>query len=469
MAVETADVIVLGAGVAGLTVAHTLLRETASILCLESFDRVGGNHRSYNIGDYTFDIGSIVLDGNAPLFSYFAGVRDMCVPFNLDIQRVAPGGHVRGYPFEIGEAFGGNPLTALANAASLLAGRLVSGVPKNVEDYCIHVIGRRLYEGLGLRTYVERFHGLPADVIDVRFAEQRMQFVTREARLGHVVAQVARAARDRLAGRTRGRSQFAALVRPRAGFEALYGAVRDSLAQRGARFGFSVVPQRIRKRDGRFEVETDCGVFSADRIVSTLPINIALELIGACPEYRLLSTSLLTLFVSFSGARGFAAPVLYNFDAAGSWKRLTMHSDAYGRVGGREYFSLEFPFTASDIAKPEAAFEQFRQHVQPRGVFVGDLALEGSELTRNAYPVYVLGSNEALCRAMHAIEDFGIETVGRQGRFDYLPTISRVMAQVEERLRETRPTTSEFSNSEVADHPRPVEHDRSSRKRASKL
>jgi protoporphyrinogen oxidase len=455
MTIEAADVIVLGAGVAGLTATHTLLQETGDILCLETFDHVGGNHRSRNIGEYSFDIGSIVLDANAPLFSYFVGLRDLCVPFNMAIQRVAPRGRVRAYPFEIREAFGGNFFAAMANASSLLAGRLSRRAPKNVEDYCIHVIGRRLYEELGLKIYVERFHGLPADAIDVRFAEQRMQFVAKGARPDQIAAAIVRASRNWLAGRSEERASFAALVRPRAGFEALYGAVRDHLVQRGARFIFSVAPRTIRKCNGRFEIDTDRGVFSARRVVSTLPVNTILPLIGARTEDALLSSNLLTLFVSFSGARGFAAPILYNFDSAGYWKRLTMHSDAYGRVNAREYFSLEFPFTATGPPKCEDAFRHFRDHVQRSGIFAGDLALEGSELTRNAYPVYTLGSDEVLRRAMRTIEDFGIGTIGRQGRFDYLPTVGRVMTQVEQQLRPAPRTPSELSNHPEADRTDP--------------
>src|ERR1700682_4075212 len=48
-----------------------------------------------------------------------------------------------------------------------------------------------------------------------------------------------------------------------------------------------------------------------------------------------------SLFYSFSGERGFKESVLYNVSHAGAWKRLTVYSDFYGRVGGREFFAVE--------------------------------------------------------------------------------------------------------------------------------
>lgn len=430
---QTVDAIILGAGVAGLTAANRLLDDHADVLCLESFTHVGGNHRSRDIGGYTFDIGSIVLNSKFPLFRHFSGLEDICVPFQHRLQRVAPGGAVRAYPFELSEALGANPLTTLRNGASLIAGRLGGRAPGNVEDYCVRHLGWRLYRGLGLKTYIERFYGLPASEINLRFAETRMQFVAEGARLDQMIGKVVRAVKSRLTKTGPGDAPFSGLVRPRGGFEALYGAVQSQLAARGARFMFGVAMKSVRKANDGFIVDTDCGAFATKRVVSTIPVSAALALIDGGPERGLIMSDLMTLYISFAGARGFSAPVLYNFDAAGRWKRLTMHSDAYGRVDGREYFNVEIPFMNSAIPVAEDLFADFARHVGG-GVFDGDLKLEGADVTPGVYPAYTVGSDALLERALSRIEGFGLETVGRQGRFDYLPTIGHVMSQVEKEM-----------------------------------
>lgn len=434
-----ADAIVLGAGVAGLTVARALRSEHEHVLCLEAFNHVGGNHRSCDINGYTFDIGSIVFNPEHKLFRYFDGVAETCVPFVSLIQRVAPGGVVRLYPFELKEAMGGSPLGLLANVASLAAGRIGMRKPGNVEEVCIHLLGRRLYEGLGLKTYVERFYGLPADQINMRFAEQRMQFVTRDAKLHKIAGRLASSLGRRLSSKPADKEYpFHAMVRPRSGFETMYGVAQAQLERLGVRFEFGVQHISIRKAGGAFVVKTESGQYLARRVVSTIPVNETLRLIGCEAKAELRSSDLLTLYVSFEGQRNFNAPILYNFDVAGAWKRLTMHSDAYGRVDGREYFGVELPFMKADISGADQLFKDFARHVRASNAFLGDLRLEGRELTPNAYPAYTIGSDSVLAKAMTEIEGFGIETVGRQGRFDYLPTVMHVVDQVERELEAGR-------------------------------
>ena len=57
-----------------------------------------------------------------------------------------------------------------------------------------------------------------------------------------------------------------------------------------------------------------------------------------------------------------------------------------------------------------------------------------ADVSPGVYPAYTLGSDALLERALARIESFGLETVGRQGRFDYLPTIGHVMGQVEKEM-----------------------------------
>lgn len=429
---------VLGAGVAGLTAVDVALAQGESVLCLETFERVGGQHRSRTIGPYTFDNGTIIFYADFPLFERFPGVRAVCTPFPHTFQRVAPGGVVRAYPFESSEVFAGGPLATALNFASLARARMQRRPAANVEDFCVHAMGRRLYHSLGLRTFVERFYGLPAAQLELRFAEQRMAEISRSTRLGPMMGRLLRLLARRPAKDGYSAYREDGFARPQAGFAAMYRVVQAGLEANGAEFRCSVDLGAIRRERAGYVVACDGADIVCERVISTIPVNQALQLIGAEPEAALRSSDLLTLYVSFDGERSFEAPVLYNFDMKGSWKRLTLHSAAYGLGDGREYFSVEVPSASADAAHGEAEFAAFRAHVASSGVFRGDLRLEGCDVTHGAYPTFALGSSAARQRALARLEAFGLIACGRQGRFDYLPTTWHVMSQVDEELARAR-------------------------------
>ena len=55
--IDKPDFLVVGAGVAGLTFAHSVLGERRSAVVVERNDHVGGLARSYRYGDFLFDVG----------------------------------------------------------------------------------------------------------------------------------------------------------------------------------------------------------------------------------------------------------------------------------------------------------------------------------------------------------------------------------------------------------------------------
>jgi hypothetical protein len=176
----------------------------------------------------------------------------------------------------------------------------------------------------------------------------------------------------------------------------------------------------VRQVDDGYVVETAHGIVAATRVVSTIPLNRVTALCGIQME-QLPGVTLLSLFYSFVGERGFNESIVYNFSQHARWKRLTMYSDFYGQVDGRDYFGVEV--VADDtVLSTEAAAQEFRDHTAVNNLFRGDLRLEGGHVLTEAYPVYTGASNERAIQAVAELRAFGVESFGRQGAFRYQPT-----------------------------------------------
>ncbi len=427
------DAIVLGAGVSGLVAASLLIeRGFKSVIIVDTYQDVGGNHIDVKVGDYSFDIGTFIFQDDSPFLRHFPDLISLYTNISPTISRVTPAGSIHAYPISPGaEILAAGPLAWWRIGMSLLLGRLTRRSKRNAADFLHFWIGKRLAAITGVENYIRRFYGVPADQIDINFAEKRMGWISDAASLKKRLA--------RLMGYKDPWNTTQSFVRPQQGFAYLYTAAIDRIEKAGGVIRLGQDLQRIRRTSNNFVLSTSEGDIEANEIVSTIPLHNALALCDLPQAFSLPTLSLTTLLFSFEGKRGFDTYILYNFSDAGDWKRLTMSSDAYGLVAQREYFGVEVnhhDMTAaesSDVrAKRDA--EAFMADMQEKNLFIGDLRYEGYHELKNAYPVYVHGAAEQAAQAIAVLKNFGICSIGRQGGFDYLPTARQTTLVVEEAL-----------------------------------
>jgi protoporphyrinogen oxidase len=422
--------LILGAGVAGLTAAHEFVRRGDNVTIIDSFAQIGGSHRSFQIDGMTFDIGSIFFWTHYKLFEMFPACLEACVLARYATQRLNPAGRVSTYPFALSEVLGQPPLGLVRSALDYCGGRLSRQTPANAEEVCEQLFGQYLYRTLGLHNYMDRIYGIPAAQIDPLFVKKRMQFLIHAASLKGFGDRILRTFQVTALKKPDKRTMPRALVRPFGGFAELYQPARAQLERSGANFIFGAEIASIARDGAGFVVAGSFGREHFDQIVNTNPLDVIWPMIGKTRQLPIKYSPLQTLFISHAGPIGFSAPILYNFHDSGRWKRLTIHSDAYGLVGGRRYFSVEFPNCPPGQESPRVLFESFAASVKEFGLFGGDLNLHGHFLTDKAYPVYTIGVQGVLDAAFRELDELGIITVGRQGRFDYLPTSGLVAAAV---------------------------------------
>ncbi len=165
------SIVVVGAGVTGLTLAGELARAGCSAVLLEKSSFVGGLCRSFNYGSYTFDVGPHRLFSADPkLFKFFADVLD---------------GHAQAIPrassVYMNKRYLAWPLSPRSMAMlppSQLAACLLDLVrlrkspltqPETLKDYVIHSYGPTIYR-VFWEGYTKKFLGLPCENIDADWA-----------------------------------------------------------------------------------------------------------------------------------------------------------------------------------------------------------------------------------------------------------------------------------------------------------
>lgn len=425
------DAVVLGAGITGMVSASILhARGARRVTVLDEYPHVGGNHIDHHRGGYTFDVGSLVFQDDSPLIAHFPEILDRYVEIDPSWGKLTPQGTIARYPFSVREdVLAAGALECARIGLSVAAARLRRRPPQTAGDFARYWIGPRLLRRSGLENYMERFCGLPADRIDVSFAQKRMLWISEHARL-RTAARLLRIAREKQVEQPRTNRQ---LVRPRAGFAELYAPAVRRLEASGTEFRLGAAPDRIRREGSGFAVDVEGTTIRADRLVSTIPVDRVAELCGIPVTAPLPTVTLISLFYSFDGARGFDDPILYNFSHGGAWKRLTVYSDFYGRHDGREYLGVEV-VSGPTARTVEQADADFRAHTAANGLFTGGLAVEGGHVLDHAYPIYTEGAAERATATVAALRAWGVESFGRQGAFEYQPTARVSTVHAEEAL-----------------------------------
>ncbi|MBO9135273.1 NAD(P)-binding protein [Rhizobium sp. B230/85] len=425
---EEFDAVVLGAGISGLVSAAILSRQGhRNILIIDDYEHVGGNHLDWSSNGYTFDIGSLVFQDDSPLLFYFPELLPLYLPIEPEWARLNPQGMVTSYPISIrDDIFGSGPVGTVRIFASVIFSRLFRRRMDNAHDFARFWIGEYLLGRSGLESYMQRFYGISTTEIDIDLAKKRMMWISEHASLRKLLS--------RLLPRRPSGKPNRQLARPKAGFSALYKVAVDKLETEGVAVSLSAQMRSIEKAGSQFRLRTKDRIVVTSRLISTTPIERTVALCGLDPGPPLETITLIGLFFSFKGDRGFRQPIIYNFSYKGAWKRLTMHSDFYGLVDAREYFGAEV-IAHHAGGTIESAEADFREHVSENGLFKGELRLEGARVLSHAYPIYRRGAAQHAAEAIEKLRVFGIESFGRQGGFNYQPTARSSTVEAEEALR----------------------------------
>lgn len=422
--------IVLGGGIAGLHAAGRLVDDGYRVTLIESAHSCGGTHRSRNIGPYTFDAGSIFYEDQALIFQMAEHLREQCPQVTRKQRRIARNGQMLHYPITPREAFSTSPWQLPASAMSMLASRLFAKRDGTLAGILHSRIGERFLIRTGLRDYITRFNHLPPEQLDEEFFFKRMGFIDQLTRTDALIRFALKTLKPSPNGGGIAAPPRPLRIRPIEGFERLFDPIVASLKARGVEFRLGEQVKEVGPAEGGgFRIASATGADTCDLCVSTIPLDALHRMMFREPS-GLTSLDMTTLFVSAATFSKAAGNVFFNFSPQGRWKRVTFYSRLYPDAPtDREFFNVEVTLAPGAPHDPEAAFADFCEHMMANGL-AEDLQLEGSTLVEQAYPLYLPGIHERIAQVIARISTTGIILGGRQGRFEYLPTSTGVIRQV---------------------------------------
>jgi protoporphyrinogen oxidase len=174
---ELENILIIGAGPAGLAAAHELVRQGVTPHVIEGLSRPGGLSRTEEHAGYRFDLGGHRFLTQMPEIGRLW--QDMLGPDLLTVHRqsrIYYGGRFFRYPLQAWDTFSRlGPMESARILASYVQTRLSPPDGDDTfEQWVTRRFGSRLYETF-FKTYTEKVWGMPCNELRADWAAQRIK------------------------------------------------------------------------------------------------------------------------------------------------------------------------------------------------------------------------------------------------------------------------------------------------------
>jgi protoporphyrinogen oxidase len=435
---EGAEVVIIGAGPAGLTAAYELCKAGLAPLVLEQDATVGGLAKTVNHKGFRFDIGGhrfyTKVKAADDIWREVLPAEDFLRRRRL--SRIYYDKKFFHYPLrassmllKMGVWEGG--LILLSYLRAVLSPREAE---RTFEQWVTNRFGRRLYETF-FKSYTEKVWGIPCAEISAEWAAQRIK--------GLSLAVVLKDLLFRRGGGRRG-AVVKTLVNefdyPRLGPGMMWERMAESVKQRGGRVRPGSRVERILWRRGAVEaVEVSSGgarveTLRGDHFISTMPVRELVRKLSPAPPPdvraaadRLQYRDFLTVVLVVNRAELFPDNWIYIHDPAVKLGRVQnfknwsadMVPDPSKTCLGLEYFCFEGDglWDMTD----EGLVELGKGELEGLGLARASEVEEGTVVrVPKAYPVYDATYKESLATVRRFLASLpNLQLVGRNGMHKY--------------------------------------------------
>ncbi len=288
------EVLVIGAGPAGLTAAYELLKLGMRPTVVEADAQVGGLSRTVNYKGYRFDIGGHRFFSKVPI------INDLWREILQDefltrprLSRIYYANHFFDYPLKAFNALSGlGPLEAALVTMSYAKAKVFPDEEEvNFEQWVSNRFGQRLYE-IFFKSYTEKVWGISCSEISADWAVQRIKNLSLQDALRNALFG---------AGQTKDGQTITSLIEtfhyPRLGPGMMWEHCERLLAGRGVPTLRSIKVEKIRHHNGSVVSvygRTNTGgmvEFVGDKVISTMPLRSLIRMLDPVPPDEVLAAA----------------------------------------------------------------------------------------------------------------------------------------------------------------------------------
>ncbi len=429
---DTAPVLIIGAGPAGLAAAHELVRQDVHPVVLEKGDKAGGIARTEVYRGYRFDIGGHrFFTKNDAVMKLWQTVLDQGFITVHRISRIYYDGRFLDYPLNFF-----NALTRMGATESLfiLLSYLRSQIrpypeEETFEQWVSNRFGRRLY-GKFFAPYTAKLWGMPCDRIPADWARQRIKGLSLMAALSHA-----------LFGNQKAKSLIHEFHYPEKGPGMMWEAFCEKIAEKGGHVRFDTKVMGLNHTNRRI---TGVKCMEGDRtfempvehLISSMPLD---KLIAMLDHHRVVPAGVSKAANSMSHRGLILVVLILDKDALFPDQWIYIHGPGF-KVGRIQNFKNWSPAMVPDPHRTSLGMEYFCNEGD-RLSSMSDEALSAvaaSELARlglaeknqvidtfvvrqpDAYPVYTSGYEKRLKVIGDFLDGFeNLQTIGRNGMHRY--------------------------------------------------
>jgi protoporphyrinogen oxidase len=431
---EGKRVIVLGAGLPGLSAAHWLSRQGVPCEVVERASEVGGLARTIERNGFRYDFGGYRF------FSRSTEIQQLLQELlGDDLTTVSASskiyfrGRLYDYPLRPKDILAGmgrqqSSLALWSFAGSRLAGMLRRGTPQNLEEWLIAEFGETLFRSF-FKDYNEKVWGLPCHRLAAELASQRIRGVS-------------------LTGALRGLLVPERFASPPPDYKFLYP--RLGIGELTERFAAAIEKKNTVRRDStvvevrvkrarveavvfRDASEQDIEVTGSD-VISCIPLPRLLYVLNPRPPADVLASArslvfrdLIAVCLELRRERVTRDSWIYVPDPAFAFARLIEPKNWSEAMAPRDHTSLvaeHYCFEGDEIWKAsdhDLVQRTIHDLVERLNLIQREDVIGGFAIRiKKPYPVYEIDYREHLHRIQKYLRGIvNLQTVGRGGMFKY--------------------------------------------------